>query len=83
MTKEGNVDKLVLCFPWYLIILIPVLEWNKIKTELYISLKVEKLNLKTACAVKNFILVNLKSHFTSKFYLGEIGSLIKHWQKFT
>lgn len=40
----------------------PVLEWNKIKAELYISLKVEKLNLKTACAVKNFILVNLKSH---------------------
>lgn len=34
----------------------PVLEWNKIKTELYISLKVEKFNLKTACAVKNFIL---------------------------
>lgn len=35
----------------------PVLEWNKIKTELYISLKVEKkLNLKTPCAVKNFIL---------------------------
>lgn len=24
----------------------PVLEWNKIKTELYISFKVEKLNLK-------------------------------------